>query len=69
MISGSLIAMSFYPPWDRLSRLSDWIVVVFGMLIWACCVFSPLWLGMRAMSTERYKGARRKRARPAKERA
>lgn len=41
----------FTLPWSRLSNVADLIVVVFGLLLWVCFVFSLLCLGMRAMST------------------
>lgn len=66
MILGSTIATGSFPPWDRLSNVSDWIVVVFGMLLWVSCLFSLLCLGMRAMSTGRYKRAKHKNGKQAK---
>jgi hypothetical protein len=61
MIPGSMIATGSYAPWDRLSDVGDWVVVLFGLLLWVSCVFSLFRLGVRAMSTRRYKQAKHKR--------
>jgi hypothetical protein len=61
MIPGSMIATGSYALWDRLSDVGDWVVVLFGLLLWASCVFSLFCLGVRAMSTRRYKQAKHKR--------
>ena len=61
MIPGSMIATGSYALWDRLSDVGDWVVVLFGLLLWVTCVFSLFCLGVRAMSTRRYKQTKHKR--------
>ena len=61
MIPGSMIATGSYALWDRLSDVGDWVVVLFGLLLWVSCVFSLFCLGVRAMSTRRYKQTKHKR--------
>lgn len=51
----------------RVSDVGDWVVVLFGLLLWVSCVVSLFALGMRAMSTGRYKRAKHKRGRQAKQ--
>ena len=40
MISGSLIATGSYAPWDQLSEVANWGVVLFGLLLLTSIVFS-----------------------------
>jgi len=58
--------MRFLIPWGQLSDAGDWVVVVFGMLLWACCLFSLFGLGVRVISTVRHKGRKRRSARQAR---
>jgi hypothetical protein len=51
----------------RISDVSDWVVVLFGLLLWASCLLSLLALGVHAMSIGRSKRARHKRSRQAKQ--
>jgi hypothetical protein len=61
MIPGSMIATGSCALWDRLSDVGDWVVVLFGLLLWASCIFGLFCLGVRAMSTRRYKQVKHKR--------
>jgi hypothetical protein len=56
-----MIATRSYAPWERVSDAGNWVVVVFGILLWASCVFSLVCLGMRAMSSGRYRRVKQKR--------
>jgi hypothetical protein len=33
----------------KLSDVGNWVVVVFGLLLWVCCLFGLFALGMRAI--------------------
>jgi hypothetical protein len=61
MIPDSMIATGSDAPWDRLSDVGDWVVVLFGLFLWVTYVFSLFCLGVRAMSTRRYKQTKHKR--------
>ncbi len=61
MISGWLIAAGAYASWDRLSKVVDWAVVLFGLLLLASVVFSLLCGGMRTMATGRERWVEHKR--------
>jgi hypothetical protein len=61
MISGLLVGMGSHALWNRLSDMSDRVVVLFGLLLWAICVFCVFCLGMRAISTT---GCKRSRHEP-----
>jgi type IV secretory pathway TrbD component len=53
----------------KASDVGDWIVALFGLLLWTSCLLSLFALGMRAMSSSRYKRAKHKRRRQAKQHA
>ncbi len=63
-----MIATAFPIPWARLSDGGDWVVVLFGMLLWVACLFSLIGLGVRAMSTGRYRSRKRRTRRRANQR-
>jgi hypothetical protein len=67
MIPGSMIATRSFIPWDRLSDAGNWVVVLFGFLLCAICLFSLFALGMRAIFAPRHKSPRHKRRRQAKQ--
>jgi hypothetical protein len=54
-------------PWDQLSRIGDWLVVVFGMILWISYLVSLACLGMHAVLTRRDKGKKHKGSRHAKQ--
>jgi len=64
-----MIATGTFAPWTQLSRVSDTVVVLFGLLLWASCVVSVCWLGLRAMSAGRHKWKKHKNGRQSKQRA
>jgi hypothetical protein len=68
MITGSMIATGFYPPWDQLSDAGNWVVILFGMLLWLVSLFSLFGLGMRIILTGRDKHGKHKRGGRAKQR-
>ena len=62
MILSSMAAgTGSHAAWDRLSDGGDWVVVLFGLLLWFACIFSLFCLGVRAMFTRRYKQTKHKR--------
>jgi hypothetical protein len=67
MLRGSVIAAGPYL-WERLSDAGAWVVVLFGMLLWAVCLFSLFRLGMRVMSSSRDRRTKRERGKQAKQR-
>jgi len=67
MIRGSMISAGPYP-WERLSDAGAWVVVLFGMLLWAICLFSLFRLGMRVMSASRDRRTKRERGKQTKQR-
>jgi hypothetical protein len=60
-----MIVAAFPVPWARLSDGGEWVVLLFGMLLWAACLFSLIGLGVRAMSTGRYRSRKRRTGRRA----
>lgn len=47
MIPASMIAARSYPPW--LSDVGNWVVVLFGLLLWVSCLITLLCVGMRGI--------------------
>jgi type IV secretory pathway TrbD component len=64
-----MIATLFPAPWERLSEIGDWVIVLFGMALWAVCLLSLFQLGVRAISAARHKLRKRRTARHAKQRS
>jgi hypothetical protein len=61
MIVSTFIATGSCVRWDRLADAGEWAVVLFGVLLWACCLFRLSWLGIRSLSGGHNKRADGKR--------
>jgi hypothetical protein len=67
VIAASAIAMRAFIPWNRLSDTGDWVVVLFGFLVFIVCLSCLFALGMRVILASRRKSPRHKRRRQAKQ--
>jgi hypothetical protein len=62
-----MLASGLHAAGNRLTAIGDGAVAVFGFLLCAGCIFSVFWLGLRVMSTRRYKPVKHKRGRRARQ--
>jgi hypothetical protein len=62
-----MTAMGAFVPRDRLSDAGDWVVVLFGFLVFIVCLCSLFALGMRVIFAARRKSPRNKRRRQTKQ--
>jgi hypothetical protein len=60
VIPGTFITTRTYIPWEKLSDAGNWLVILFGMLLWLVCVFSLFRLGMRVILGSRDKRGKQK---------
>jgi protein-S-isoprenylcysteine O-methyltransferase Ste14 len=47
-------------PFTHFSDIANFLLVVFGMLLWLLCIFALLYLGMREMSRNQSQRSKRK---------
>jgi hypothetical protein len=59
----TLIAASWYVPWDQLSDWGEQLVGVFGFLLWVFLIFGLLYWGTHTVFPRQPKRAKQKRGR------
>ncbi len=57
----TLIAASWYVPWEKLSDWGEQLVAAFGLLLWIFLIFSLLRLGIYTVLNGQYKWTKHKR--------
>ena len=62
MTPNTLIAASWYVPWEKLSDWGEQLVAAFGLMLWIFLIFSLLYLGMHTVFAGRSKRTKHKRS-------
>jgi len=60
-LAGRFVTTRAYVPWGRLRDAGNWLVVLFGMLLWLACLISLFHLGMRLILGRRDRRVKQKR--------